>query len=172
MSPEEKRAETAAAYAEHVQDSPTPPKPPMGSQYQAPSNEDKAIANSHAADNSERAADFAHKFPGAVDALDARANFSRREMVDAAAQPGETRGQTMQRLKDEAQAAADALKTAGTVTVHGQETVSRGAIPGARIQYPCGCVATHPDPNATLPTDCPTHSIPPEENAAKPEEAA
>ena len=169
--PQEKREETAEAYAQHVPENTPPPKPPMGSQAAKPGEPDKIAEAAHAADAAERSADHAHRFPGIdQEALDSRANFSRKQMVLDAAIGNEKQHQTMARLRAEAEAAKERAAKGGNIpavvnhTEPGrddtQHTGHYGRLPGARKEYTCGCVATHPDPNAQLPADCPTHSIP------------
>jgi len=173
---QERREETAGLYAQHVPENTPPPKPPMGSQAAKPGEPDKIAEAAHAADAAERAADHAHRFPGIdQEALDSRANFSRKQMVLDAAIGNEKQHQTMMRLRTEAELralrrAAKGGNVPATInhTEPGrddtQHTGHYGRLPGARKEYTCGCVATHPDPNAQLPADCPTHSIPASEH--------
>jgi hypothetical protein len=172
----ETREETAAAYARHVPELPPEPKAPMGTAGAKPGEPDKVALAAHAADAAERAADHVRRFPDLTpDVLDARANFSRGQMVADAAIGRETPQQTMTRLRNEAEAAKERAAKGLNVPVavnhtepgrdDSQNQAHYGRVPGARVEYPCGCVATHPDANAQLPKDCPTHSIEPKEAA-------
>lgn len=158
--------ETSEAYARHVPDTPPAAKPAMGTQGAEPGAADLATQAAHAADNLERATDFANRFPGAVAHMDERANFSRAELVAQNARPGETTGQTMARMKADAEAAAKGNaqgKGQATVTssIHGDNMGSTNS-PGrpAMKRYACGCSASAPYPatEADLPAECPTHS--------------
>lgn len=145
------RREETAGYAGHE------PKAAMGSQYEAGIGAlyaEAATQAAHTADHTERMADLAGKFPGIMDSLDERSDFTLKGHLAAL-------GKTKEQLIEEAEAAKTLAAKGGPRAVAVRDTpAAPGKLGSARIEYPCGCVATHPDPNFELPTECPTHVVP------------